>query len=74
MMCHTSARFQVIYLLWKSTCSEGLIAQNTLWYQARGVSCFISREFSLSAFTRDCALFRFSFQWVVKVGVQVAKS
>ena len=45
MMCHTSARFQVIYLLWTSTCSEGLIAQNTLWYQARGVSCFISREF-----------------------------
>lgn len=44
-MCHTSARFQVIYLLWTSTCSEGLIAQNTLWYQARGVSCFISREF-----------------------------
>ena len=73
MMCHTYARFQVIYLLWTSTCSERLIAQNTLCYQARGVSCFISREFSLSAFTRDCALFRFSFQWVVKVGIHGCK-
>ena len=36
-------------------------ATHTFQYQARGVSCFTSRQFSLWALTRDCVLFRFSF-------------
>ena len=43
-------------------------ATHTLQYQTLGVSCFISRQFSLQAYTS------FFSEWVVKVGVQVVKS